>query len=95
MAAYKEIMLRFIDQMEELALKNFKLRMLVRSLIPPDQEQDFSIDSLLAETSLEPDIEKAIRKLYDDFRKEIREGDDPEVEFRRLLIDLPIPPKLN
>ena len=95
MAGYKEIMLNFVDQMQDLAIKNLKLATLVTGLANPNHEEGFSIDALLAETSLGPEIETAIQSLYDDFRKMIREGDDPEVEFRRLLIDLPIPPKVN
>jgi hypothetical protein len=88
MPTLKELLLSFLESVENLAIENVKLKVIIQGL-PMAESPGFSLENLIRETQLVGDSEAYCRNVYAEARRAIQQRSDPELALTKLLEQFP------
>jgi hypothetical protein len=88
MPTIKELLLSFLTPVEDLAIENVKLKVILRSTSIAESP-GFSLEDLIQKTQLAGDTEAYCRGVYAVARQAIQQQSDPEMALTRLLEQFP------
>jgi hypothetical protein len=88
MLTTKDMLISLLDSVEQFAIENVKMRVIIQSM-PLAESPDFSLDDLIQETPLIGDTEIGIRKVYAEVRGLLQQRSDPELALKTLLEQFP------